>query len=84
MLKVEKATYRVIDTSFRLHGKLYTEKYSKIFLWNAWNVLTRMRRRKGQILYITGRDDQITTSAKSLDITHKSYRFNADLIEAIN
>ena len=31
-----------------------------------------------------GRDDQITTSAKLFDITHESYRFNADLIEAIH
>ena len=46
MLKVEKAAYRVIDTSFRLHDEFYAEKYSKVFLWNAWNVLTRMRRRK--------------------------------------
>ena len=39
---------------------------------------------KGQILYIRGRDEQITTSAKLLGITHESYGFNADLIEAIN
>ena len=31
-----------------------------------------------------GRDDQITTSAKFLDIKHKSYGFSADIIEAIN
>ena len=31
-----------------------------------------------------GRIDQITTSAKLLDITQKFYGFNADLIEAIN
>ena len=42
------------------------------------------KNKKGQILYIAGRDDQITTSTKLLDITHKSYRFNADLIESIN
>ena len=35
-------------------------------------------------MYIMGRDDQITTIAKLLDITHESYGFNADLIEAIN
>ena len=39
---------------------------------------------KKKILYIIGRDDQITTSAKLLDIAHKSYGSNADLIEAIN
>ena len=31
-----------------------------------------------------GRDDQIITNAKLLDIMHKSYGFNADLTEAIN
>ena len=46
--------------------------------------LNKNAKKKGQILYITGRDDQITTSAKSLDIMHKSYWFNTDLIEAIN
>ena len=38
--------HTAIDTSFKLHGEFYTEKYSKIILWNAWNVLTSMRRRK--------------------------------------
>ena len=31
-----------------------------------------------------GRENQITTSAKLLDIKHKSYGFNGDLTEAIN
>ena len=60
-----------------------TEKYSKVFLWNVWNVLTRMRR-KMDILYIMARDDQIATDVKLLDIMHESYGFSADLIEAIN
>ena len=42
------------------------------------------KKKKGQILYNTGRDDQITTSVKLLDIMHKSYGFSADLIEATN
>ena len=42
------------------------------------------KRRKGQILYITGRDDQISTNAKLFDSMHKSYEFSADLIEKIN
>ena len=42
-----------------------------------------MKKKKGQILYITGRDDQIATSVKLLDITNES-GFNADLIETIN
>ena len=44
----------------------------------------KKKKKKGQILYIVGRDDQIATSAKLLDITHKSYGVNADLIETIN
>ena len=39
---------------------------------------------KGQILHSTGRDVQIVSSAKLLDITYEPYGFNADLIEAIN
>ena len=42
------------------------------------------KKKKEQILCIAGRDDQITTSAKLLDIMHESYGFNSDLIEAIN
>ena len=30
-----------------------------------------------------GRDDQIATSAKLVDITHESYNFSADLIKTI-
>ena len=36
------------------------------------------------ILYIAYRNDQVTTSAKSLDIVYEPYGFNADLIEVIN
>ena len=54
-------------------------------MWNPWNILRRMRRKKkGQILYIASRYNQISTSAKLLNVTHKSYGFNADLIEVIN
>ena len=31
---------------FTLHGEFYAEKYSKVLLWNAWNVLMRMHRKK--------------------------------------
>ena len=34
--------------------------------------------------YGTNRDNKIATSAKLLDIVYKSYRFIADLIEAVN
>ena len=45
---------------------------------------TRNEKKIWQILYIVGRDDQITIFAKLLDILHESYGFNADLIEVIN
>ena len=35
-------------------------------------------------VYLGGRDEQITTSAKLLDITHNSYGFSGVLIENIN
>ena len=44
----------------------------------------KKNKKKGQILYIAGWDDQIANSAKLLDIMYKSYGFNADLIEVIN
>ena len=43
-----------------------------------------VKKEKGQILDIAGRDDQIAISAKLLDITHRSYGFSVDLIETIN
>ena len=56
----------------------YRPKVLKGISVNAWNVLTRMqRRKKGQILYITGRKDPFTTSAKLLNIMHESHGFNA-------
>ena len=42
------------------------------------------KKKKGQISYITGTDDQNATGAKPCDIMHVSYGFNADLIEAVN
>ena len=44
----------------------------------------KKKNKKGQILCIMGRDDQIATSAELLDIMHKSYGFSADLIETIS
>ena len=51
MLQVANTRYRVIDARFKLHGES-----SKVFLWNPWNVLTRMHRRKKKqrFLYILG------------------------------
>ena len=33
-------------SDFMVNKLFYTEKYSKVFLWNAWNVLTMMQRRR--------------------------------------
>ena len=41
----------------------------------------KKKKKKGQILYIAGRDDQIAAIAKLLDIMQKSYGFNTDQIE---
>ena len=40
--------------------------------------------RKKNFLYIVVRNNQIATSVKLLDIMHKPYGFNADLLETIN
>ena len=54
------------------------------FLWNPWNILTRMRRRKWHFLYIGDRADLIVTSTKLLDTKYTFYGFNDDLIETCN
>ena len=57
------------------------------FLWNPWNVLTRMRRRRRKKMTLSvhaGRDDLIATNATLLNIKYELYGFNGDLIEAIN
>lgn len=57
------------------------------FLWNSWNVLTRMRRRKrkkGHFLYIGGRAVLIATGANLLDTKYEFYGFNDDLKDTIN
>ena len=73
--------YVVIDTSFRLHGEFYAEKELKVFLWNPQNVFTRMHRRKEGKIDVSctssGRDDQIATIVKLLNVIYESYGFNA-------
>ena len=55
------------------------------FLWNSWNVLTRMRRRnKGHFLYIGGRAVLIATGANLLDTKYEFYGVNDDLKDTIN
>ena len=64
-------------SGFRKSG----HKYSKVFLWNAWNVLTRMqrRRKKDKSCTLGDRADKITTGTKLLDIIHESYGFSGDI-----
>ena len=60
-------------------------KYSMAFLWNLWNVLTRMRRRKkGHFLHIGSRAVLIATGANLLDTKYEFYGFNDDLKDTIN
>ena len=56
------------------------------FLWNRWNVLMRMhrRRRKRHFLYIGGKDDLIATNTILLNIKHEFFGFSGNLIETIN
>ena len=55
------------------------------FLWNLWNVLTRMRGRKnGHFLYIGGWAVLIATGANLLDTKYEYYGFNDDLKDTIN
>ena len=46
--------------------------------------LNKHAKKKEQDRSCTSLVGTIATNAKLLDITHKSYEFNADLIEAIN
>ena len=59
--------------------KIYAEKYSKVFPWNTWNVLTRMNRKNKK-----WQDDQSAISAKLVDIANEPYGFSADLVETVN
>ena len=83
----KESKIRVIDASFRLHSEFYAEKYSKVFLWNLWNVLMRMcRTKKNYNAFCASlrRDYQIATSAKLLDVMYKSYGLSGDQIQTIN
>ena len=53
-------------------------------MWNVWNVLTRMQRRKRILLYIGIKDDQATTSTKFLSIEYKFYGSSGYLTKIIN
>ena len=49
MLEVCRKQHILVYTSFILHGKFCTEKYSKVVLWIAWNVIMKMYRRRERI-----------------------------------
>ena len=75
----------MLVSDFMVNSMLQNTQW--VFLWNAWNVLSRIHRRKkkkGQILYMVCRNNQTGTSVKLLDIAHESYGFSTDLIETIN
>ena len=54
-------------------------------LWNLWNVLMRMRRKKKRhFLYLGGKGVLIATGSNLLDTKYVFYGFNDDLIKIIN
>ena len=57
----------VIDASFRLYGEFQAEKYSMVFLWNSWNDLTRMQRKKDTYCTSGGSAVLIATGANLLN-----------------
>ena len=60
------------------------KKYSMIFLWNPWKVLTRMHRRRKKDTFIGGMAVLIAAGTKLLDTNYMIYGFIDDLIETIN
>ena len=60
------------------------KKNSKAFAWNSWNVLTRMRRKKGHFVNIRGGDAKIATDTKSLDSRYAYHVSNGDVREPIS
>ena len=44
----------------------------------------RRRKKKGHFLHMGGRDDQIATDTKLLNIEYKLYRFSGGVIKTIN
>ena len=75
----------ILVSDFMVNSMLQNTQW--VFLLNAWNVLSRIHRRKKE-----KKDRSCTwyvgtitaTSVKLLDIAHESYGFSTDLIETIN
>ena len=61
-----------------------TDKGTSVECMKCLNKDARKKKKQGQILYIASRDDQITTSASLLDITHEFYGFSPNVIQTIN
>ena len=77
--------YRVTDTSFEFQGEFQTEKYSKAFLWDPWNVFNEDTQKKdtfctsGVVMHTP-----LTTNTKLLEIMYKFYGHDGDLVETNN
>ena len=58
-----------------------------IFLWNSWNGLTKMRRKKKKEKTLSvhwGKAVLIATGSNLLDTKYEFYGFNNDLRDTIN
>ena len=63
----------------------YTQRYfCGMYGMSQWGCIEEKEEECDAFCASPGRENQITTSAKLLDIKHKSYGFNGDLTEAIN
>ena len=79
---------RSLVSDFMLNSIL--KQYSKLFLWNPWNVLRRMHKRKKEKR--TFSVHSLVGTIKSLPVSkclilhtlYKSYRISGDLTETIN
>ena len=64
-------------------SEMQAEKCSRVFLWNAWNILTRMHRRKNDTFYTSSaRDTQIATQGSVLKLLLFAL-YNNDIAETI-
>ena len=77
MLQVEQELLMLV-LGFMVKFRLIIIKGTSV---ECMEFLNKDVKRKGQILYIGGRDNEIATSANLLDIKYKFYEFSCDLIE---
>ena len=74
----------MLVSNFMVNSMLKILKGISVECMECLNVDMKNKKKKGQILYIAGRDNQIATSAKLLVTMCESYGFSADLILTIN